>query len=61
MNLAAAHAIAAVIPDDELQAEYIIPSVFNREVVTAVAIAVARAAEVSGVARRPAGGTAEAH
>ena len=39
--------------------EYIIPSVFNREVVTAVARAVARAAEVSGVARRPAGGTAE--
>ncbi len=59
MKLAAAHAIAGVVADDELQPEYIIPSVFNREVVTAVAQAVARAAEVSGVARRPAGGTAE--
>jgi malate dehydrogenase (oxaloacetate-decarboxylating) len=54
MKLAAARAIAAVVTDDELHAEYIIPSVFNREVVKAVAGAVARAAETSGVARRPA-------
>jgi malate dehydrogenase (oxaloacetate-decarboxylating) len=53
MKLAAAQAIAAAVPDDELHAEYIIPSVFNREVVKAVARAVARAAEASGVARRP--------
>jgi len=53
MKLAAAHAIAGAIPDDELHAEYIIPSVFNRDVVKAVAVAVARAAETSGVARRP--------
>jgi malate dehydrogenase (oxaloacetate-decarboxylating) len=61
MKLAAAQAIAGVVADDELHAEYIIPSVFNREVVKAVALAVARAAEASGVARRPAGGTAEAN
>jgi malate dehydrogenase (oxaloacetate-decarboxylating) len=61
MKLAAAQAIAGVVADDELHAEYIIPSVFNREVVTAVALAVARAAEVTGVARRPAGSTAEAN
>jgi malate dehydrogenase (oxaloacetate-decarboxylating) len=54
MKLAAARAIAGVVPDDELHAEYIIPSVFNREVVSAVAPAVARAAEASGVARRSA-------
>jgi malate dehydrogenase (oxaloacetate-decarboxylating) len=54
MKLAAARAIAGVVGEDELHAEYIIPSVFNREVVTAVAPAVARAAEASGVARRPA-------
>jgi malate dehydrogenase (oxaloacetate-decarboxylating) len=54
MKLAAAQAIAAVISDDELQADYIIPSVFNRDVVKVVAAAVARAAEDSGVARRPA-------
>ena len=54
MKLAAARAIASVVPNDELHAEYIIPSVFNREVVSAVAPAVARAAESSGVARRAA-------
>jgi malate dehydrogenase (oxaloacetate-decarboxylating) len=54
MKLAAAQAIAGVIGDDELHADYIIPSVFNRDVVKAVAFAVSRAAEASGVARRPA-------
>jgi malate dehydrogenase (oxaloacetate-decarboxylating) len=54
MKLAAAQAIAAVVADSELHAEYIIPSVFNRDVVKVVAAAVARAAEDSGVARRPA-------
>ena len=53
MKLAAAQAIAGVIREDELHADYIIPSVFNREVVGAVARAVARAAEATGVARRP--------
>ena len=54
MKLAAAEAIAAVVAEDQLHADYIIPSVFNRKVVKVVAAAVARAAEQSGVARRPA-------
>ena len=52
MELAAAHAIAATIDDSELSADYIVPSVFNRAVVAAVAAAVADAATTSGVARR---------
>jgi malate dehydrogenase (oxaloacetate-decarboxylating) len=36
----------------EVAADYIVPSVFNREVVPAVAAAIARAAEEDGVARR---------
>ena len=41
MKLAAARALAAVIGDDELAADYIVPSVFNRDVTPAVAAAVA--------------------
>jgi malate dehydrogenase (oxaloacetate-decarboxylating) len=52
MKLAAAAAIASVIADGELSAEYIIPSVFNRQVAQAVATAVAEAAVQTGVARR---------
>jgi malate dehydrogenase (oxaloacetate-decarboxylating) len=52
MKLAAAGAIAGVISVDELDPEYIVPSVFNRRVVEAVARAVAEAAIASGVARR---------
>jgi malate dehydrogenase (oxaloacetate-decarboxylating) len=52
MKLAAARAIASVVSDDELDPEYIIPSVFNRDVAAAVATAVADAAQESGVARR---------
>jgi malate dehydrogenase (oxaloacetate-decarboxylating) len=52
MKLAAAEAIAAVVKPDELEADYVVPSVFNREVAPAVAEAVAAAAETSGVARR---------
>jgi malate dehydrogenase (oxaloacetate-decarboxylating) len=52
MKLAAAQAIARVIPDDELHADYIVPSVFNRRVAESVAEAVAVAAAESGVARR---------
>ena len=37
MKLVAAHAIADVIPEDELSEEYIIPSVFDRRVAEAVA------------------------
>ncbi|HVN60161.1 MAG TPA: malic enzyme-like NAD(P)-binding protein, partial [Gaiellaceae bacterium] len=52
MKVAAGHAIAGVIREDELEAEYIVPSVFNRDVAPAVAVAVAQAAEESGVARK---------
>ena len=52
MNLAAAHAIAGCIDDDMLSPDYIVPSVFNPAVVTAVADAVMAAAVASGVARR---------
>jgi malate dehydrogenase (oxaloacetate-decarboxylating) len=52
MKLAAAQAIAGVIPGDELHADYIIPSVFNRRVAAAVAEGVSAAAIASGVARR---------
>jgi malate dehydrogenase (oxaloacetate-decarboxylating) len=52
MKLAAARAIASVIPEEELGPEYIVPSVFNRNVAPAVAAAVAAAAIESGIARR---------
>ena len=55
MKLAAAQAIASVIPEDELHPDYIVPSVFNRKVAEAVAEAVANAAVASGVARRKRG------
>ena len=48
MKMAAAAAIAAVVGEDELREDYIIPSVFNREVAPAVAAAVAREARASG-------------
>ncbi|MCL6094941.1 MAG: NAD-dependent malic enzyme [Actinobacteria bacterium] len=44
MELAASQAIASVITEDELTADYIIPSVFNPQVVPAVANAVKEAA-----------------
>ena len=46
MKLAAAHAIANAVGDDELSPSYVVPSVFNRSVVAAVA------AEVGEAARR---------
>jgi malate dehydrogenase (oxaloacetate-decarboxylating) len=52
MELAAARAIAQTIAPDELSADYVVPSVFNRAVAPAVAAAVAEAAEATGVARR---------
>ena len=52
MKLAAAGAIASVVKPDELGPEYVIPSVFNRDVAPLVAAAVAEAAENTGVARR---------
>jgi malate dehydrogenase (oxaloacetate-decarboxylating) len=52
MKLAAGEAIARAVPADELEPDYIIPSVFNREVAPAVARAVAEAAQREGLARR---------
>jgi len=52
MKMAAAHAIAEVIPRASLQTDYVIPSVFDANVVPAVAKAVIRAAQETGVARR---------
>jgi len=54
MKRAAADAIAGVIPIDELHEDHIIPSVFNKAVVSAVAQAVVKAARETGVARREA-------
>jgi malate dehydrogenase (oxaloacetate-decarboxylating) len=51
MEIAAATALAGVIPPEELSADYIIPSVFDKNVAPAVARAVANAAVDSGVAR----------
>jgi malate dehydrogenase (oxaloacetate-decarboxylating) len=53
MEVAAARAVAAIIPDSELGPEYVVPSVFNRDVAPSVADAVAEAAEADGVARHP--------
>jgi malate dehydrogenase (oxaloacetate-decarboxylating) len=50
MKTAAARAIADIVPGDQLREDYIIPSVFNREVATAVASAVADEARESGMA-----------
>jgi len=52
MKLAAAHAIASVVSDDELNEQYIIPSVFNTRVVEAVRKKVIEAAIRDKVARR---------
>jgi len=51
MKLAAAYAIASVIPEDELATENIIPNVFHPEVMKKEAEAVAQAARNTGVAR----------
>jgi len=50
MKMAAARAIADIVTDEELREDYIIPSVFNRDVVSAVAAAVAGEARASGQA-----------
>ena len=52
MKLAAAHAIAGCISRRQLSPEYIMPSVFNREVVLRVAATVTEAAITTGVARK---------
>src|SRR5688572_12374544 len=52
MKVAAAQALAACVGRSELSTEYIIPSVFNKNVAPAVAEGVARAAWETGTARR---------
>ncbi|MCI8549559.1 MAG: NAD-dependent malic enzyme [Lachnospiraceae bacterium] len=51
MKIAAAGALAALISDEELSPEYIIPKAFDKRVGPAVAKAVAKAARDTGVAR----------
>ena len=51
MKMAAAQALADLVSDDELSADYIIPAAFDKRVGPAVAQAVAEAARKSGVAR----------
>jgi malate dehydrogenase (oxaloacetate-decarboxylating) len=50
MKTAAARAIAEIVGDAELREDYIIPSVFNRDVAPAVAAAVAAEARATGTA-----------
>jgi malate dehydrogenase (oxaloacetate-decarboxylating) len=50
MKMAAARGIAEIVGDDELREDYIVPSVFNRDVAAAVADAVAAQAKQQGAA-----------
>mgnify|MGYP001397573572 CR=1 FL=1 len=52
MKLAAAKAIAATVSEDELNEQYIIPSIFNEQVVQQVRSKVIQAAIDTGIARR---------
>ena len=51
MKLAAARAIAGLVPDEELNADYILPAAFDPRLCGTVAAAVAQAARQDGVAR----------
>ena len=51
MKIAAAYALASLIPAEELNADYVIPKAFDPRVGKTVAAAVAEAARKSGVAR----------
>ena len=51
MKMAAAKAIAAIVDESELREDYVVPSVFNRDVAPAVAAAVAEQARAAGTAR----------
>ena len=52
IKLSAAKAIASMVDEKELSEDYIVPSIFDRKVVSAVASAVSEAAFKTGVARR---------
>ena len=51
MKMAAAQALAGLVSEEELSADYIIPAAFDKRVGPAVAKAVAEAARRTGVAR----------
>jgi malate dehydrogenase (oxaloacetate-decarboxylating) len=51
MKLVAARGIAEVVTDEDLAEDYVIPSVFNRDVAPAVARAVVEEAKRAGLAR----------
>lgn len=51
MKIAAAKALAGLVSDGELSAEYILPAPFDERIVPAVSAAVAQAARATGVAR----------
>jgi malate dehydrogenase (oxaloacetate-decarboxylating) len=51
MKLAAAQGIAAVVTDEDLSEDYIIPSVFNRDVAPQVAQVLIEEAKREGIAR----------
>jgi len=51
VKFAAARAIAYTIKDEELAEDYIVPSIFDRKVIAAVARAVAEVARSTGIAR----------
>lgn len=51
MKIAATHAIASLVSDEELNSEYIIPTAFDKRIGKTVAAAVAEAARKTGVSR----------
>ena len=51
MKIAAAYAIAGLVQENEISADYILPSIFNKHVKTAVSMAVYQAACEDGVSR----------
>jgi len=51
MKVAAAHAIAGAVGEDELAPQFVVPSVFDKSVAPAVATAVAGAAVIDGAVR----------
>ena len=51
MKIAAVHAIADIIPEEELNEDYIIPGAFDERVAKAVAAAVADCARKTGVSK----------
>ncbi|MBO1512607.1 hypothetical protein I7822_13105 [Metabacillus sp. BG109] len=54
MKLAAVYAIADLIQPNELTADYVIPTPFDKRVVTSVSTAVAEAAIKTGASRKKA-------